>query len=86
MSVRQSAPVQPRTYVATITNNKKYTITTQRGVEYLLNYCPIVEQWFVSTHRLALGRHAGGGRYYKTFGDVLMNCTAFSDLLIQDAL
>ncbi len=64
-----------------------YYAATRRGVEYTAYFSEAVGAWFVSTHRLALGRqHIGGGRYYKTIGELAQAVKAFVglDLLIQE--
>lgn len=57
-----------------------YYTTTRRGVEYCA-YKTGAGNWFVSTHRAALGqRHIGGGRYYNDLCDLSANCKAFAAL------
>lgn len=59
-----------------------YYSTTRRGVLYTA-YQSSWGDWFVGSHRLALGRfHVGGGKYYKTLADLSENCKAFSGLAL----
>lgn len=66
-----------------------YYSVTQRGVLYTA-YQVSWGDWFVGSHRLALGRfHVGGGKYYKTLADLSGHCKAFSGLellLSSDAI
>ena len=64
---------------ATTLNGSTYYTTRRAGVEYTAQQ--LAGQWFVSTRRLALGRHhAGGGRYYATLADLASQCKAFAGL------
>lgn len=49
-------------------------------MEYTAYFCEAAGQWFVSSHRLALGRHAGGGRYYPSLEHLAEGCKAFAAL------
>ena len=72
---------------ATAFEGMTYYTATRRGVEYTTFFCKAAGEWFVSTHRLALGRqHIGGGRYYKTIGELAQAVKAFAgiDLLVQE--
>lgn len=62
------------------THNDKTSYTAvSRGVSY--NAFPCGDQWFVSSHRVALGRrHIGGGKYYPTLQAVAAGCKAFAGL------
>lgn len=57
-------------------DGKTYFSTVSRGVEYCASFTESVGEWFVATHRLALGKHVGGGKYYKNIGD----CKVFAAL------
>lgn len=62
-----------------------YYTTTRRGVEYTAYL--LCGQWFVASHRAALGpRHIGGGRYYKDLDDLATGCKAFAALPVFLAL
>ena len=87
-----AAPTPPelpksRGITATTIDGTNYYTATRRGVKYTAYFSKAVGAWFVSTHRLALGRqHIGGGRYYKTIGDLALAVKAFAglDLLVQE--
>jgi hypothetical protein len=53
-----------------------YYTTVRRGVSYCANFSNTVGEWFVSSSRLSLGRHCGGGKYYKNLDD----CKPFAAL------
>ena len=58
-----------------------YYSTTRRGVHYCACKQHDSDQWWVSTHRVALGSmHIGGGRYYRDLNDLAANCKAFAAL------
>lgn len=58
-----------------------YFTTTRRGVDYCACKQHDSDQWWVSTHRIALGSmHIGGGRYYRDLNDLAANCKAFAAL------
>jgi len=58
-----------------------YYSTTRRGVHYCAYKQHDSDQWWVSTHRIALGSmHIGGGRYYRDLNDLAANCKAFAAL------
>jgi hypothetical protein len=59
---------------------KSYS-TVRRGVTYWTYRTSLGGQWYVGTHRIALGkRHGGGGRYFATLADVAANVKAFAAL------
>lgn len=65
--------------IRSINNGILYLSATSRGVQYCL--MPLGKAWFVSSQRLALGRHhIGGGKHYATLADVAAGCKAFGDL------
>lgn len=66
-----SAPI-----IKTEIDGKTYYNTVARGVEYCAYFMESAGQWFVSSHRLALGRHIGGGKYYAS----LDSCKPFAAL------
>ena len=71
---------------ATTIDGMTYYTATRRGVEYTA-YQTKGGEWFVATKRLALGRfNPGGGRYYKTIGELAQAVKAFVglDLLAQE--
>jgi hypothetical protein len=83
-------PELPKSKVITaeIHNGTTYFTATRRGVQYTTYFSKAAGEWYVSTHRLALGRmHIGGGRYYKTIGELAQAVKAFAglDLLIQES-
>lgn len=54
-----------------------YYTTIRRGVEYCAYFCSVVGKWFVSSHRVALGKfNSGSGKYYENIED----CKAFAAL------
>jgi len=58
-------------------NGSTYFETVSRGVAYCAFFEKNVGEWFVSSHRLALGRgHIGGGKYFKQIAD----CKPFAAL------
>ncbi|MDE1545711.1 hypothetical protein PTW32_09775 [Dechloromonas agitata] len=58
-----------------------YYTTSRRGVDYCACKQKDSDQWWVSTHRSALGPlHIGGGRYYDSLADLAANCKAFAAL------
>lgn len=58
-----------------------YFSATRRGVHYCACKQHDSDQWWVSTHRIALGSmHIGGGRYYRDLNDLAANCKAFAAL------
>lgn len=58
-------------------NGSTYFETVSRGVAYCAAFQESVGEWFVSSHRLALGRsHIGGGKYFKKIED----CKPFAAL------
>lgn len=60
----------------TIHNGQLYVSATSRGTEYCLQR--LGDGWFVSSRRLALGRHnVGSGRHFATLADVAAGCKAF---------
>lgn len=60
-----------------IIDGKSHFTTTSRGTEYCAYFSLSVGEWFVSTRRLALGRHnPGGGKYYACIAD----CKPFAEL------
>ncbi|MBV8248469.1 MAG: hypothetical protein JO200_08450 [Comamonas sp.] len=60
----------------TIVDGKKYITAVARGTEYTL--MKLGDAWFVSSHRLALGRfNVGGGKHYETLAAVAEGCKAF---------
>lgn len=60
-----------------VIDGTEYFTTVKSGVEYCGYFCKSVGQWFVSTRRLALGRHnSGGGKYFNKIDD----CKAFAAL------
>lgn len=62
---------------APIIKDGDYYTAVRRGVQYCAKFEPSVGQWFVATHRLALGRfNSGGGRYYAD----ISQCKAFAAL------
>ncbi len=71
-------------YQTSVINGKKYITTISRGTEYCLSR--LGDAWFVSSMRLGMGRHAGGGKHYKTFDDVRAGCKAFAALPVTTAL
>ena len=66
-----SAPI-----TSEIVDGVEYFETVRGGVRYVAYFMKCVGEWFVSTQRLALGRGAGGGKYYKDIAD----CKAFAAL------
>lgn len=54
---------------------------TRRGVEYTA-YRTLGGDWFVASNRLALGRHIGGGKYYKDAEAIAEGCKAFAGLAL----
>lgn len=58
-----------------------YYTATRRGVEYTA-YKTFSGDWFVASNRLALGRHIGGGKYYKNAEAIAEGCKAFAGLAI----
>lgn len=74
IQICNSQPIQTQTL-----DGVTYYTTTRRGVEYTAHQ--LCGQWFVASHRAALGpRHIGGGRYYKTIDDLANGCKAFAAL------
>lgn len=72
---------------AAIHDGTTYYTATRRGVQYTAYFSEAAGAWFVGTHRLALGSsHIGGGRYYKTIGELAQAVKAFVglDLLTQE--
>lgn len=58
-----------------------YYTAIRRGVEYTA-YKTSGGDWWVSSHRLALGRHIGGGKYYADLEAVAAGCKAFAGLAV----
>lgn len=58
-----------------------YYTATRRGVEYTA-YKTLGGDWWVSSNRLSLGRHIGGGKYYKDAEAIAEGCKAFAGLVI----
>lgn len=59
-----------------------YYTTERRGVIYTANQTA-GGNWWVSSHRKALGRmHIGGGRYYESLDALAAGCKAFAGLPI----
>ena len=62
-----------------VINGEVYISTQARGVKFTLMRNG--DGWFVSTHRLALGRsHIGGGKHYATLQEVADCCKAFGGI------
>lgn len=59
-------------------DGKTYYTAIYRGVEYCAGR--LGDGWFVSSRRLSLGRHVGGGKYYANLVAVAAGCKAFLGL------
>lgn len=70
------ATANSTTITKTTEGGVDYFTTTRAGVEYCAYFMASAGRWFVASHRLALGRHAGGGKYY----DRVEDCKAFAAL------
>lgn len=68
-----------------IINGQKYITNILRGVEYTLMRNG--DGWGVATKRLALGRfNPGGFKTFKTLADVKLNCKAFENVDLLNAI
>ena len=72
-TTKTAAKAAPRINVV---DGEKYITAVARGTEYTL--MKLGDAWFVSSHRLALGRlNVGGGKHYETLAVVARCCKAF---------